>query len=103
MVRNGKGVTFYELTEFGGPTRYGRTSTVSFYIESDSLGLNEVPYMSALGSRTSQTDVINVLYGYLKTDEETTKKLNPDESWKTFNYKGIRKLITGFMGKAFVE
>jgi len=100
---SGRGITFYELTEFGGVSQYGRRSTITFYIENDSLGLTKIPYMSAIGSSVEKTDVINALYNYLKNDEATGKKLNVNESWKTFNYKGIRKLITDFLGKDFLE
>jgi len=44
-----------------------------------------------------------VLYNYLSFDAATEKRLNVDESWKTFNYKGIRRLIADFMGKEFVD
>jgi hypothetical protein len=100
---SGKGVTFYELEEFGGASRYGRDVTITFYIENDSLGLTKVPYLKAIGGSAEPIDVINALYDYLKSDEATAKKLTVNESWKTFNYKGVRKLITGFMGKEFVE
>jgi len=103
VMISGKGITFFELEEFGGVSQYGRSITVTFYIENDSLGLTKVPYMKAIGGNTEQIDVINALYGYLSSNEAIEKKLSVNESWKTFNYKGIRKLVTGFMGKGFVE
>jgi len=40
--------------EFGGVSRYqyGRSTTITFYIENDSLGLTKVPYMKAIGGNT---------------------------------------------------
>lgn len=104
VMISAKGVTFYELEEFGGGGgEYGRGSIITFYIENDSLGLTKVPYVKAIGGSTESIEVINALYNYLKSDEATEKKLNVNESWKTFNYKGIRKLISGFMGKELVD
>lgn len=99
VMISGKGVTFYELEEFGGVTQYGRSREITLYIENDSLGLIEVPTMRGIGGGPEKIDVINVLYKYLRHDEATEKKLNVNESWKTFNYKGVRKLIESFMGK----
>ena len=104
VMISGKGVTFYELTEFGSVSTYGgRSVTVSLFIENDSLGLTKVPYMSAMFSNVEQKDVVNALYDYLKNDDETRKKLDVNESWKTFNLKGIRKLMSGYTGKDFPE
>jgi hypothetical protein len=103
VMMSGKGVVFYELTELGRITQNGRDVTTTFYIENDSLGLSKVPYLSAIGGSAEQTDVIDALYNYLKIDGVIEKKLNVNEPWKTFNYKGIRKLITEFMGKEFVD
>lgn len=103
VIISGKGVTFYELEEFGGVSDMGRDAMLNFYIENDSLGLTYVPYTQAIGGNTKSADVINALYDYLKSDSVVEKKLNVNESWKTFNYKGIRKLIEEFMGKELVD
>ena len=108
VMMSGKGITFYELEEFGGVEThggmsYGRSATITFYVENDSLGLTKVPQMQAIGSSVEKIDVIRALSGYLNRDEATAKKLSEDESWKTFNYKGIRKLISGYIGKEFVD
>lgn len=104
VMISGRGVTFYDLTEFIDNYRYGgRAATTTLYIENDSLGLTQVPHVKAIGGNTEEIDVINALYNYLKVDEAVEKKLNVNESWKTFNHKGIRKLIEEFMGKKFVD
>ena len=95
---SGNGVTFYQLEEFGGVSAYGRSSSVSLYIENDSLGLSKVPLIKLIG-RPNQSDVIKFLRSYLKNNKATESKLNSMESWNGFDYKAIRNLIEEFLGK----
>jgi len=101
---SGNGITFYELVEFGGVSAhtYGRSSTISLYIENDSLGLSKVPQMKLIGG-ADQMEVTNVLHNYLKSNKAIEKKLNSMKNWNTINYKEIRKLIEEFTGKEFVD
>jgi hypothetical protein len=94
----GNGLTFYELVEFSGAGQYGRDVTISLFIENDSLGLTKVPYTAGIGG-VDKTKVIELLTPYLKSNEAIAQKLNANESWKTFNYKGIKKLMEEFTGK----
>lgn len=99
-----KGVTFYKLTEFVMDTRgYGRSSEITLYIENDSLGLSEIPYLKAFGGNDAKEEVIKVLYEYLKADEAIAKRLTVNEQAKAFRLKGIEQLIYEFTGKEFVE
>ena len=100
VITVGKGIRFYELIELGPVDKYGRQIERTFYIENDSLGLRWVPYLSAIGSSEEKIDVINALYDYLRDNEVIEKKLSINESWKTFNYKGIKNLIELYMGKS---
>ena len=104
IVTSGTGIRFYELIESGTPKKnYLPRVEYTFYIESDSLGMRMIPYLSAIGGNADKIDVINALYDYLRDNESIEKKLSLNESWKTFNYKGVKKLIEEYIGKKLVD
>ncbi|MEP7374851.1 MAG: hypothetical protein ABI675_15750 [Chitinophagaceae bacterium] len=71
---SGNGLAFYELVEFGSVPAYGRSSSVSFYIENDSLGLSKVPQTKLIGG-ADEIEVISFLLSYLKSNKTVEKNL----------------------------
>ena len=103
IVTSGRGIRIYELIESGSPSK-DRMARIehTLYIENDTLGLRLLPYISGQND-VEKVQVINVLRSYLRHDAAIAKKLTLDEPWKSFNYKGVRKLIEEYIGKKFVD
>ena len=103
MTSNGT-TTFYEVTTFSmGGYGGGRNTDIDLFVENDTLGLKLIPRMQAVFGTKSKQDVLEVLGDYIKDNKELFQKLEADDSYKTFNYKGIKKIFSDYFGKSVVD